>query len=129
MGEKKKKYIYMEDVLGPCIPDYQRPLLEKLWAEYNTTMGELAQTELAQKKASKSYVNQWTVTGSKGNQYVVSQRGDGEFECSCRSWTTTVPREDCKHILRKKLELMQQNGGTITVKKTTVEIKQGRKFR
>lgn len=55
-----------------------------------------------------SYTQQWDVPSqsSKGKKfYRVSLRHDGLMECSCKAWTSTVPREDCKHILRKRLEL------------------------
>lgn len=56
----------------------------------------------------KSYKNQWAVASqsSKGkHNYVVSECHDGSWECACMNWTRTMPRQDCKHILKKKLEL------------------------
>lgn len=50
-----------------------------------------------------AYQQQWQVPSqsSKGKKmYTVSLRHDGTFECACMNWTRTVPREDCKHILK-----------------------------
>jgi hypothetical protein len=43
---------------------------------------------------------QWTVPSSDGKrEYVVSlDTARGEWACSCKGWTTHVPRRDCKHI-------------------------------
>ena len=38
----------------------------------------------------------------KPKTYVVSLTEDGEWECSCKAWTTRVPRRDCKHIKKVK---------------------------
>jgi hypothetical protein len=39
------------------------------------------------------------------NPYVVSEPRIGDiWECSCMNWTRNNPREDCKHILRVKLQ-------------------------
>lgn len=56
----------------------------------------------------KSYKNQYEVASqsSKGRHvYKVSENHDGSWECACMNGTRTMPRQDCKHILRKKLEL------------------------
>ena len=42
--------------------------------------------------------------GYKGNGYATEQQKAQEWQCSCKSWTTTVPRADCKHIVAIKLE-------------------------
>ena len=34
------------------------------------------------------------------NEYIVSETEDGEWQCSCKAWTTSKPRKDCKHILK-----------------------------
>ena len=52
--------------------------------------------------------------------YKVSQKADGSFGCDCPAWISTPNsidtgrREDCKHILRVKLQLM--NKGEIFLK-------------
>lgn len=54
---------------------------------------------------------QWTVLGTKshktGNtpEYVVTLYSDDTWACACMNWTRNMPREDCKHILRKQKEL------------------------
>jgi len=50
-----------------------------------------------------TYENRWAVTGS-ASPYIVSEAKDGNWACSCMAWTRTHPREDCKHILRIKLQ-------------------------
>ena len=42
--------------------------------------------------------------GYKGNGYATEQQKAQEWQCSCKSWTTTVPRADCKHIVAIKLK-------------------------
>lgn len=36
------------------------------------------------------------------DEYIVGETETGEYECSCRAWTTTFPRRDCKHIVKAK---------------------------
>lgn len=46
------------------------------------------------------YVKQWEVDSDTSNStYIVSQLADGTFQCSCRGWTSHMPRRDCKHII------------------------------
>lgn len=76
----------------------------------------------------KDYKQQWQVASqsSKGkHSYTVSLCHDGSWECACMNWTRTVPRADCKHILKKKLEL--QIGFAPVAPKAVVT--EGRMFR
>ena len=58
------------------------------------------------------WVDQWSYQGSAKAPYIVSwkpvnhptQTGVREWQCSCKSWTTTVPRADCKHVIAIKLK-------------------------
>ena len=67
--------------------------------------------------SSPMFVSQWAYQGSakapyivsrkqgyKGNGYATEQQKAAEWACSCKSWTTTVPRADCKHIVAIKLK-------------------------
>ena len=36
------------------------------------------------------------------NEYIVSETVDGEWQCSCKAWTTHLPRKDCKHVRKAK---------------------------
>ena len=36
------------------------------------------------------------------NQYLVGKTETGTWTCSCKAWTTTVPRKDCKHIKKAR---------------------------
>lgn len=67
--------------------------------------------------SSPMFVSQWAYQGTakapyivsrkqgyKGNGYATEQQKAQEWQCSCKSWTTTVPRADCKHIVAIKLE-------------------------
>jgi len=38
----------------------------------------------------------------KPREYIVSETVDGEWQCSCKAWTTGKPRRDCKHIIKAK---------------------------
>lgn len=52
---------------------------------------------------SKRVVEQYTEESDSSNtQYTVTYYDDGSWACSCKRWTTRVPREDCKHIKRRK---------------------------
>ena len=67
--------------------------------------------------SSPMFVSQWAYQGTakapyivsrkqgyKGNGYATEQQKAQEWQCSCKSWTTTVPRADCKHVVAIKLE-------------------------
>ena len=69
------------------------------------------------KSSSPLWTDQWSYQGSvkapyivsrkggyKGNGYATEQQKAQEWQCSCKSWTTTVPRADCKHIVAIKLK-------------------------
>ena len=69
------------------------------------------------KSSSPMFVEQWSVQGSAKAPYIVSRKGGYkgtgyateaqkalEWQCSCKSWTTTVPRQNCKHIIAVKLK-------------------------
>lgn len=56
---------------------------------------------------SYGYKRRWAVSGSAATPYVVSESTDGNWACSCMNWTRTHPREDCKHIMRVKLQTAQ----------------------
>jgi hypothetical protein len=63
------------------------------------------------------WVSQWAYQGSAKSPYIISRKGGykgtgyatpeqkaQEWQCSCKSWTTTVPRQNCKHIVAVKLK-------------------------
>jgi hypothetical protein len=82
------------------------------------------------RRTPMEYKGQWDVPSSSGRRnttYKVSQRHDGNWECSCMNWTRTVPRKPCKHILTKQLELLQASSTPAPVK--TVAAVEGRLFR
>ena len=69
------------------------------------------------KSSSPLWTDQWSYQGSakapyivsrkqgyKGNGYATEQQKAQEWQCSCKSWTTTVPRADCKHVVAIKLK-------------------------
>ena len=62
------------------------------------------------KSSSPLWTDQWSYQGSAKAPYIVSRkqgyRGSGytEWQCSCKSWTTTVPRQKCKHIVAVMLK-------------------------
>jgi hypothetical protein len=69
------------------------------------------------KSSSPMFVEQWSYQGTAKAPYIVSRKsgykGTGyatpeqkaqEWQCSCKSWTTTVPRQNCKHIIAIKLK-------------------------
>jgi hypothetical protein len=58
------------------------------------------------KANSPLWVEQWAVQGTAAKPYVVSRHigaklkvSSNEWACSCKNWTTTSPRVECKHIL------------------------------
>jgi len=81
------------------------------------------------KNPRQPYDQQWHVPGSGQKPYVVSRAGTG-WSCDCMSWTRNMPREDCKHILRVKLEQLV-SGPASQEKKSTAPPKPegGRRFR
>jgi hypothetical protein len=69
------------------------------------------------KSSSPMFTDQWAYQGSAKAPYIVSRKGGykgtgyatpeqktQEWQCSCKSWTTTVPRADCKHVIAVKLK-------------------------
>lgn len=57
------------------------------------------------------YLRQWhvdaspTKTNFNPSPYTVSMPRESDmWECSCMNWTHNHPREDCKHIMRVKLQ-------------------------
>jgi hypothetical protein len=69
------------------------------------------------KSSSPMFTEQWSYQGSAKAPYIVSRKGGykgtgyatpeqktQEWQCSCKSWTTTVPRADCKHVIAVKLK-------------------------
>ena len=67
--------------------------------------------------SSPMFVSQWAYQGTaktpyivsrkqgyKGNGYATEQERAQEWQCSCKSWTTTVPRADCKHVIAVQLK-------------------------
>jgi len=65
------------------------------------------------------WVRDWLIKGTKKDRktgkiipYKVSQREDGIFGCDCPNWINCpAPKDDCKHILRVKLMLLQGTPG------------------
>ena len=66
---------------------------------------------------SPMFTDQWAYQGSAKTPYIVSRKGGykgtgyateqqkaQEWQCSCKSWTTTVPRAACKHIIAVQLK-------------------------
>lgn len=57
------------------------------------------------------WVRRWVVPSSSGDgDYIVAQDKDGNWACSCRGWTSHVPRTDCRHIR----EVKAGGGATLT---------------
>ena len=69
------------------------------------------------KSSSPLWTDQWSYQGSakapyivsrkqgyKSNGYATEQQKAQEWQCSCKSWTTTVPRQKCKHIVAVMLK-------------------------
>jgi hypothetical protein len=69
------------------------------------------------KSSSPMFVEQWSYQGSAKAPYIVSRKGGykgtkfateaqktQEWQCSCKSWMTTVLRQNCKHIVAVKLK-------------------------
>lgn len=56
--------------------------------------------------STPQWQNRWGVTGDSGTEYIVAQKADGSFGCSCPGWKFHTPQHDCKHILRVRAEAM-----------------------
>jgi hypothetical protein len=67
--------------------------------------------------SSPMFVSQWAYQGTAKTPYIISRKGGykgtgyateaqkaAEWACSCKSWTTTVPRAACKHIVAVQLK-------------------------
>ncbi|SRR6266566_8296667 len=91
---------------------------------------EAEATAMALKKSTQ-WTEQWKVLSSNGRkEYIVSKCADGTFACSCPNWTRNFPREDCKHILKKRLEFASFPTPPINVNiNVGLRTPKGRKFR
>ena len=66
------------------------------------------------KGSSPLFTEQWAYQGTAKAPYIITARrkpGDGvntgwdyTWACSCRNWTTTMPRQACKHIIAIQLK-------------------------
>ena len=87
---------------------------QKDYAEAQEKKIKMQQGEIRKlpKSNSPMFVEQWSYQGSAKAPYIVSwkpvnhptQTGVREWQCSCKSWTTTVPRVACKHIIAIQLK-------------------------
>jgi predicted nucleic acid-binding Zn finger protein len=71
--------------------------------------------------SSSVWMERWIVIGSTGKPYTVAKNREGEFGCTCMDWINKRnkgKRQDCKHILAKKLELLTE----ISAKNATIPI-------
>jgi len=67
------------------------------------------------------WVDRWTVESSSGGgSYIIGRDAQGNWGCSCRGWTSHVPRRDCKHIIDVK------GGGGRTLVESVIDRMAGR---
>ena len=82
------------------------------------------------KSSSPLWTDQWSYQGSakapyivsrkqgyKSNGYATEQQKAQEWQCSCKSWTTTVPRQKCKHIVAVMLKEKISVGDHVVISK------------
>ena len=70
--------------------------------------------EIQELGPSGCYARRWAVQGRGRNPYTVTIKKNlikGEppydvFGCSCPDWAKHYPRQDCKHIMKIKLEVL-----------------------
>ena len=82
------------------------------WTSNYKAAMKMQQCEIRKLPAASSpmFVSQWAYQGTAKTPYIVSRKGGykgtgyAEWQCSCKSWTTTVPRADCKHVIAIKLK-------------------------
>jgi hypothetical protein len=70
---------------------------------------QLGEIRKLPKSSSPMFTEQYAVQGAARVPYIVSWKKinhptQTEWQCSCKSWTTTVPRQDCKHVVAVKLK-------------------------
>ena len=64
------------------------------------------------------WVKRWVAPSSSGDgDYIVAQDAEGNWACSCRGWTSHVPRTDCKHI-----RLIKEGGGMTLTEHTVAKL-------
>src|SRR5208282_4648803 len=81
------------------------------------TKMQIGEIRALPKSSSPMFTEQWAVQGTAKSPYIVSRKGGYKgtgyatpeqkaeaWQCSCKSWTTTVPRADCKHVVSVKLK-------------------------
>jgi hypothetical protein len=74
-------------------------------------LGTKGEVRKLPKVNSPMWHDQWSVTGSAKEPYIVSHKTNGSngsttedgWACACMAFTRNTPREDCKHILKVKL--------------------------
>ena len=71
--------------------------------------GEVVELPLSSSN-QRCYSRLWAVQGRGRNPYTVSIKSSGAdvgaFGCSCPDWAKHFPRQDCKHIMKIKLEVL-----------------------
>jgi hypothetical protein len=82
------------------------PKTKKWDGEYTGTMTK-GQFRRLPKASSPMFTQQYAYRGSAKTPYIISRKSIGggtviEWQCGCGSWTSTVPRTDCKHIIEIK---------------------------
>lgn len=82
------------------------PKSKKWDGEYSGTL-EKGQFRRLPKSSSPMCTQQYAYRGSAKAPYIISRKTSGggtlvEWQCGCGSWTSTVPRTDCKHIIEIK---------------------------
>lgn len=120
-GGQKAVFDYMtgQPIKGAAVAnvtEYQKKKVLKV-GELNVTLAKAEKVEQKgtvrklPKVNSPMWTDQWSVTGSGKQPYIISHKTNGGngsttedgWACSCPAFTRNVPREDCKHILKVRL--------------------------
>ena len=108
MIEYRRKFLVPGDTIPHCL-DY----LSKCEKEFGDKE-ESRPCYFKQPTTRKTFTHGYWIPSSdeskcpypinKPVEYIVSETKDGEWQCSCKAWTTHKPRIDCKHIVKAKAD-------------------------
>ena len=98
----KRKFLVQGDTIPTCW-DY-RHKCEKVFRAWENRPCVLAKTINGRPWVYKADESRCPFPINKPTEYIVSETEDGEWQCSCKAWTTHKPRIDCKHIVKAKAD-------------------------
>ena len=99
----KRKFLVPGDTIKTCW-DYRKQCDEKYGTYYKSGTAYFNKSKPCYSSSIPPFHDESNCPYpiNKPIEYIVSETEDGEWQCSCKAWTTHKPRQDCKHIIKAK---------------------------